>query len=224
MTVINLEEQTPPQLEAVQETPLEPVNVPLTAAPATATPEKKKRGRKPKAPPAPPAPPVEAAKSRKRRNNARGSASDRAFQSAIAKVEMERAKTIDELSKVMEQWDVKQARLKALDWKISTLKGTTQTSSIAGMQLSPYGQMQGQPAYIQNGGPANGFMNYPPMPAAYPTQPTYVPPAMRQPAIPIDPRATGGAEGIVDDATDDDPDKFLRGAGGVIGSDRGWTG
>lgn len=218
MTVVNLEDQPklPETLEEIKsDMATEAFSVPDLSA---FRPAPKKRGRKPKAPPAPLPPPVEAAKPRtKRRNNARGSATDRAFQSAIAKVELERAKTIDELSKIMEQWDVKQARLKALDWKISTLKGTTQTSSIAGMQLSPYGQSpQHQPAYPG--------MNYPPMPSAYPPQgqPTYIPPAMRQPAIPVDPRAMGGSEGIVDDGQNDQEDQFLTNTG-VVGGVKGWV-
>lgn len=183
----------------------------------TVKPAGKKRGPKPKTPPAPlpPPEPIKAVRKRKRGGTVRLSATDRAFQSAITSTENDRAKCIEEMSKIMEMWDVKQARLKALDWKLSTLRGTTQTSAIAGMQLSPYGAPQQQ--YPPN-------INYPPMPAAYlPTgQPGYVPPAMRQPAVPVDPRASGGSEGIIDDGQNGEEDQFLTG-GGVIGSGK-WVG
>jgi hypothetical protein len=195
--------QTQP-VEPVQETPVETPEVSPIA------PTGKKRGRKPKS--APP-PPIEAPKPvKKRRNAPRISKGDRAFQSAIASTEKERAKCIEELSKIMEQWDVKQARLKSLDWKISNLKGTTSTSAIAGMQLQGYTQQPQYPAGI----------NYPPMPPAYPSPAsTYIPPAMRTPQVPIEPRANGGAEGIIDDGTQiDEEDQFLTNTGAIGG--RGW--
>jgi hypothetical protein len=181
----------------VQETPVE------TPEASPVAPTGKKRGRKPKS--ALP-PPIEAPKPvKKRRNAPRISKGDRAFQSAIASTDKERAKCIEELSKIMEQWDVKQARLKSLDWKISTLKGTTQTSSITGMQLSPYGQ---QPSHVQN----SPYVMFPP---AYPPQATnFMPPSMRTPALPVVPQANGGAiDGIIDTQVDQEEDQFLKGSG-----------
>jgi hypothetical protein len=193
-------------VEPAQEVPSEPVAVESTPTAPTG----KKRGRKPKS--ALP-PPIEAPKPvKKRRNAPRISKGDRAFQSAIASTDKERAKCIEELSKIMEQWDVKQARLKSLDWKISTLKGTTQTSSIAGMQLSPYGQ---QPSFVQNS-PYG-------MPPAYPPQATnFMPPSMRTPTLPVVPQANGGAiAGIVETPVEEGEDQFLSGAG-VMGG-KGWV-
>jgi hypothetical protein len=184
-------------VEPVQETPVE------TPEASPVAPTGKKRGRKPKS--ALP-PPIEAPKPvKKRRNAPRISKGDRAFQSAIASTDKERAKCIEELSKIMEQWDVKQARLKSLDWKISTLKGTTQTSSIAGMQLSPYGV---------NNVPAGSYGMFP-QPPAYPSpQTTFMPPSMRTPALPVVPQANGGAiDGIIDTQVDQEEDQFLKGSG-----------
>lgn len=184
----------------------------------TGAPVPKKRGRKPKSalppapPPPPPLPPVEVPKPRKRRTVVRMSRDDRAFSAAVASTEKDRAKCIDELSKIMEMWDVKQARLKALDWKISTLRGTSDKSAIAGMRLQEYPQPQapGYPIPPQ----------YPQPPAyPYPSAPAYIPPGMRTPSLPIVPgvpQPGGGAEGIVDDTDNEDPDKFLK-VGGVIG-------
>lgn len=204
----------------MSETPVEqtPIEVPVTAESAptevltAAAPEKKRRGRKPKVALAPPAPVpvlIETHKPRKRRTQAWANKTDRAFSAALAATEKERAKCIDELSKIMEMWDVKQARLKSLDWKISNLKGTTAMSAIAGMQLQSYAQPP-----------------HPQMPATYGNYPAplpnYTPPSMRQPTLPIEPRASGGAEGIVDDGQNEDPDQFLR-VGGVVGDGK-WLG
>lgn len=204
-------ENTPETSETVQEaTPTfqSALDIVMKDQPA---PEKKKRGRKPKvvAPPPPP-PPVEAPKTRKRRV-APLNKTERAFSVAIAATEKERSKCIDELSKIMEQWDVKQARLKSLDWKISNLKGTTSTSSIAGMQLQSYAQPPAQ--YPPN-------VNYPP-PPAYQQATNFVPPSMRTPSLPVVPQASGGAIDTGMEQDIEDPDMFLKGAGGVIGG-KGW--
>lgn len=206
MTEENIEQPIP-----VQESIPEPV------APTEVTVEKpapKKRGRKPKVV-APPAPPVEAPKPRRRRNVVRMSRDERAFGAAVSSAEKERAKCIEELSRIMEQWDVKQARLKSLDWKISALKGNTDKSAIAGMQLQSYNQPQ-----------APGYPIPPqyPQPPAYPnpSAPSYMPPGMRTPALPVVPGAGGGAVDTGQElAVNDDEDQFLKGNGGVIGGS-GW--
>lgn len=190
-----------------------PVEVPVTAESAptevaiAAAPEKKKRGRKPKSalPPPPPTPVAVPKAPRKHRSPKRPWENP-----AIASAEKERGKCIEELSRIMEQWDVKQARLKSLDWKISALKGNTSTSAIAGMQLQSYAQ----PPHPQM--PAI-FGNYP-----SPQMPTtFVPPSMRTPAIPAVPQAGGGAvDGIVESQVSDEEDQFLK--GGIVG-ERGWV-
>lgn len=205
MTEENTEQPIPTQ-EAVQE-PAAPTEIP------SEKPAPKKRGRKPKVDAAP-APTVEVPKTRRRRNVVRMSRDERAFGAAVSAAEKERGKCIDELSKIMEQWDVKQARLKALDWKISALKGNTSTSAIAGMQLQSYNQPQAP-------GPISNYPHYyaqSSQPPAYPnpSASAYMPPGMRTPAPPVVPGAGGGAEGVVDD-DNDDPDKFLKGSGLVGG-------
>lgn len=190
-----LVDQTP-----VQEAPVAAESAP-TEVPPAAVPEKKKRGRKPKIALLPPT--AEAPKpTRKRRVVQRISKGDRAFSAALASAEKDRGKCIEELSKIMEAWDVKQARLKSLDWKISALKGNTSTSAIAGMQLQSYAQ----PPHPQM--PAT-FGNYP-----VPQMPTtFVPPSMRTPAMPAVPQAGGGAiEGIVESQATEE-DQFLTGSG-----------
>lgn len=192
----------------VQESPVEVLESAPT--PVTAAPEKKKRGRKPKIALLPPVPAEAPKPTRKRRSAPRISKGDRAFSAALASAEKDRGKCIEELSKIMEAWDVKQARLKSLDWKISALKGNTSTSAIAGMHLQSYAQ----PPHPQM--PAI-FGNYP-----SPQMPTtFVPPSMRTPAIPAVPQAGGGAvDGIVESQVSDEEDQFLK--GGIVG-ERGWV-
>lgn len=192
----------------VQEVPAAAETAPTNTPPAA--PEKKKRGRKPKIALLPPVPAEAPKPTRKRRTVVRVSKGDRAFSAALASAEKDRGKCIEELSKIMEAWDVKQARLKSLDWKISALKGNTSTSAIAGMQLQSYAQ-QPHPQM-----PAT-FGNYP-----APQMPTtFVPPSMRTPAIPAIPQAGGGAvDGIVESQVSDEEDQFLK--GGIVG-ERGWV-
>jgi hypothetical protein len=188
----------------------------LAAAPETGTPapEKKKRGRRPKvvAAPAPAPEPVKA--TRKRRVPvARLSAGDRALNAALANAEKERIKAIEEVAKMMELTQAKQARHDSINWKIAALKREApMNTSFPHTPQMPYPQQ------------APGYPLPPqyPQPPAYPVAgaPTYIPPAMRQPALPVEPRANGGAEGIVDDTENDDPDKFLTATGAVGG--RGW--
>lgn len=210
MTDENVIEQAP--VEEVSAAAVEAA--PTEVASAAPVPEKKKRGRKPKVPVAPPAPVVEAPRLvRKRRNGTRISSTERAIGAALAVTEKERTKCIDELSKIMEMWDVKQARLKSLDWKISNLKGTTSTSSIAGMQLQSYAQPSQAVGYPM---PQYPQQAYPPAPTAF------IPPSMRTPAIPAVPQAGGGAVGGGFETEQEDPDQFLK-VGGVVGSEKGWA-
>jgi hypothetical protein len=190
-------------VEAVQEVAAVPEAAPTAPPPIPAV-GPKKRGRKPKSA-LPPPPPVEAPKLLRRRRAPRISKGDRAFAAALSSAEKDRAKCIEELSKIMEQWDVKQARLKSLDWKISVLKGNTSTSAMAGMQLQSYAST-----------PTN--YPYPPSAAATP----FIPPSMRTPTIAVAPQAGGGAMDVGFEQEEEDPDKFLK-VGGVIGADKGWA-
>lgn len=173
----------------------------------TAAPEKKKRGRKPKVPVPPPAPVIVAAtapKPRKRRiPEVHATKGERAIAAAISAAQVDRVKCIAKCAKVMQLQSAEKGVLESIDWQIAMLKGTPLPNPTQG------------PGYLQPQFP---------LPPAYPAPlPNYTPPSMRQSALPIDPRANGGAEGIVDDTENDDPDKFLKGSGGVVGGGQ-WLG
>lgn len=194
----------------MSETPTQetPVEVPVTAesaptevAAVAATPEKKKRGRKPKVPVPPTAPIVAAAppKPRKRRTpEVRATKGERAIAAAISAAQVDRVKCIAKCAKVMQLQFAEKGVLESIDWQIAMLSGNpTNPTPGPGYSTLQVGSV------------------IPPYP--YPTATPYTPPSMRQPTLPIEPRANGGAEGIVDDADNDDPDQFLKGSGTLGG-------
>lgn len=171
-------------------------------APTADKPAPKKRGRKPKSATPPPVP-VEAPKPVKKRRPVavKLSKADKMLASMLESAEIDRIKTVDEMAKLMEHSGVKQARLDAIKWKVSALKGE-----------NPQQQLQ----------PSAPYPNYPmppqfPQPPAYPSAGTqYMPPGMRTPALPQVPMAQGGAVDAGLEPEGDDPDKYLK-VGGVVG-------
>src|SRR5271168_2828223 len=113
--------------EPLQETPAAVESAPTVVS--TDKPAPKKRGRKPKSALPPPAPvPVEAPKPRKRRISAvkvKVSKGERAIAAAVSAAQVDRVKCIDELTKVMQMQYSKEGVLKALDWKIGMLTGSS---------------------------------------------------------------------------------------------------
>lgn len=198
--------------ENVQEVPVSETPTELTtveSAPTSApVPEKKKRGRKPKSatPPPPPIVVEVAPKTRKRRPvPVKLTKSERALQAAVEAAEVDRIKAIDSLAKLREALGMKQSTMDSLDWKLAMLTGKPVAN-----QTQP--QVPGYPLPSM----------YPQSPAYPPSgAPTFVPPSMRTPQLPVEPRANGGSEGIVDDGIQSDQeDQFLTNTGAVGG--RGW--